>query len=99
MLAHGEQSVHQALPVWSHWANENWCMIGYHGVSVLADAAAKGMAGVDWDQALKLAVSSSSWPCAPSTPANASACAASASASACSNSASAAAWQLTAVKY
>ena len=61
MLAHGEQSVHQALPVWSHWANENWCMIGYHGVSVLADAAAKGMTGVDWDQALKLAVSSSGW--------------------------------------
>ena len=61
MLAHGEQSVHHALPVWSHWANENWCMIGYHGVSVLADAEAKGMSGVDWNAALALAVSSSSW--------------------------------------
>jgi len=43
MLAHYRQSVHKALPVWSHHGNENWCMIGYHGVSVLADAWAKGV--------------------------------------------------------
>ncbi len=42
MLAHYDQSVHPMLPVWSHHANENWCMIGYHAVSVIADAAAKG---------------------------------------------------------
>ena len=42
MLKHYEQSVHHALPVWSHMGNENWCMIGYHTVSVLADAVAKG---------------------------------------------------------
>ena len=42
MLKHYEQSVHHALPVWSHMGNENWCMIGYHAVSVLADAVAKG---------------------------------------------------------
>jgi hypothetical protein len=30
------------LPIWSHHANENWCMIGYHAVSVIADAHAKG---------------------------------------------------------
>ncbi len=41
MVKHYEQSPHHALPVWSHMANENWCMIGYHGVSVLADAFAK----------------------------------------------------------
>ena len=41
MLRHSEQSVHGLLPVWSHMANENWCMIGYHGVSVLSDAYAK----------------------------------------------------------
>ena len=41
MMKHYEQSVHGALPVWSHNANENWCMIGYHAVSVLADATAK----------------------------------------------------------
>ena len=43
MLAHYKQSVHKALPVWSHMGNENWCMIGYHGVSVLVDAWIKGV--------------------------------------------------------
>ena len=38
MLAHFDQSVHPMLPVWSHYANENWCMIGYHAVPVIADA-------------------------------------------------------------
>lgn len=41
MLAHYDQSVHRMLPVWSHYANENWCMIGYHSVSVIADAIVK----------------------------------------------------------
>ena len=44
MLKHSEQSVHGLLPVWSHMGNENWCMIGYHAVSVLADAYAKDVA-------------------------------------------------------
>ena len=43
MLAHQRQSVHGMLPVWSHYANENWCMTGYHAVSVLADAVVKGV--------------------------------------------------------
>lgn len=43
MMAHYNQSVHSMLPVWSHYANENWCMIGYHSVSVIADAMAKGV--------------------------------------------------------
>lgn len=43
MLAHQDQSVHGMLPIWSHYANENWCMIGYHSVSVLSDAIAKGV--------------------------------------------------------
>ena len=42
MLAHYDQSVHHMLPVWSHHANENWCMIGYHAVPVIADAIVKG---------------------------------------------------------
>jgi predicted alpha-1,2-mannosidase len=42
MLAHYDQSTLHMLPVWSHHANENWCMIGYHSVSVIADAALKG---------------------------------------------------------
>lgn len=43
MLAHQRQSVHGMLPIWSHMANDNWCMSGYHAVSVLADALAKGV--------------------------------------------------------
>ena len=41
-LAHQQQSVHNMLPVWSHMGNENWCMIGYHGVSVVGDYLTKG---------------------------------------------------------
>lgn len=47
MLKHSEQSVHGLLPVWSHMANENWCMIGYHGASVVADAYVKGTVNRD----------------------------------------------------
>lgn len=53
MLAHYDQSVHKMLPVWSHYANENWCMIGYHSVSVIADAIVTGnIEGVDAEKAL-----------------------------------------------
>lgn len=53
MLAHYDQSAHKMLPVWSHYANENWCMIGYHSVSVIADAVVKGnIEGVDAKHAL-----------------------------------------------
>lgn len=53
MLAHFDQSVHPMLPVWSHHANENWCMIGYHSVSVIADAAVKNPGSVDLRRALQ----------------------------------------------
>ena len=49
------------LPIWSHMANENWCMTGYHSVSVLSDAIAKGL-HVDGDKALEAMVSTSSVP-------------------------------------
>lgn len=53
MMAHYDQSAEHMLPVWSHYANENWCMIGYHSVAVLADAIVKGnLAGVDANKAL-----------------------------------------------
>lgn len=53
MLAHYDQSVHKMLPVWSHYANENWCMIGYHSVSVISDAIVKGnIEGVNAEKAL-----------------------------------------------
>ena len=53
MLAHYDQSVHKMLPVWSHYANENWCMIGYHSVSVISDAIVTGnLTGDEANQAL-----------------------------------------------
>ena len=61
MMAHREQSPHKILPVWSHMGNENWCMIGYHGVSVLADAFAKG-AKIDGGKALEAMHSSANLP-------------------------------------
>ena len=56
MLAHSDQSVHKMLPIWSHYANENWCMIGYHSVSVVADAIIKGNANFDPEKALQACV-------------------------------------------
>ncbi|WP_299156026.1 GH92 family glycosyl hydrolase [uncultured Christiangramia sp.] len=52
MMAHYDQSVHSMLPVWSHYGNENWCMIGYHSASVIADAIVKGNADFDQKHAL-----------------------------------------------
>jgi predicted alpha-1,2-mannosidase len=56
MLAHSDQSVHKMLPIWSHYANENWCMIGYHSVSVVADAIVKGNTNFDPEKALQACV-------------------------------------------
>ncbi len=56
MLAHQEQSVHGMLPIWSHYANENWCMIGYHATSVIADAMAKNVGDFDHKRALQASV-------------------------------------------
>ena len=42
MMAHYDQSALKMLPIWSHYANDNWCMSGYHSVSVIADAIIKG---------------------------------------------------------
>ena len=59
MLAHHDQSVHKMLPVWSHYANENWCMIGYHAVSVLADALIKGTTDADPKRILEACLNTS----------------------------------------
>lgn len=61
MLAHYDQSAHPMLPVWSHHANENWCMIGYHAVSVIADAAVKGNDGFDLGHALETCVNTADY--------------------------------------
>jgi predicted alpha-1,2-mannosidase len=52
MMAHYEQNSLQMLPIWSHYANDNWCMSGYHSVSVIADAVIKGVYNGDANQAL-----------------------------------------------
>ncbi len=62
MLAHSDQSVHKMLPIWSHYANENWCMIGYHSVSVIADAIVKGNTNFDKEKALQACVNTAKVP-------------------------------------
>ena len=56
MLAHHDQSVHNMLPIWSHYANENWCMIGYHATSVIADAMVKNVGDFDKSHALQASI-------------------------------------------
>ncbi|WP_293870354.1 GH92 family glycosyl hydrolase [Flavobacterium sp.] len=43
------------LPVWELASNETDCMIGYHSVSVMADAMAKGIKGFDYEKAFEAA--------------------------------------------
>ena len=40
------------MPIWDLSANYTGCMIGYHGVSVIADAYLKGLQGYDTEKAL-----------------------------------------------
>ena len=56
MLAHYDQSSLHMLPIWSHYANDNWCMSGYHSVSVIADAIIKGTYNGDANKALDACV-------------------------------------------
>lgn len=56
MLAHYDQSVLKMLPIWSHYANDNWCMSGYHSVSVVVDAILKGVYKGDANAALQACV-------------------------------------------
>lgn len=46
------------LPVWELASNETDCMIGYHSVSVIADAYMKGIRGFDTNLALEAMVAS-----------------------------------------
>ena len=56
MMAHYRQNSLNMLPIWSHYANENWCMSGYHSVSVVADAIVKGVYDGDAEAALAACV-------------------------------------------
>lgn len=53
MLAHADQSAHGILPVWSHHANDNWCMTGFHSLPVIADAWVKGIRSFNPEKALQ----------------------------------------------
>lgn len=56
MLAHFDQNSLKMLPIWSHYANDNWCMSGYHSVSVVADAIVKGVFNGDAEKALQACI-------------------------------------------
>jgi len=47
------------LPIWELAGNETGCMIGYHSVSVIADAYSKGIRGYDGKRALDAMIATS----------------------------------------
>lgn len=47
------------IPMWELAANDTRCMIGYHGVSVIADAYLKGITNIDTEKALQAMIESS----------------------------------------
>lgn len=68
MLAHYDQSVEHMLPIWSFYGNETWCMIGYHAVSVIADAIVKDIPGFDYErafEAIKTTATNPNYDCLP----------------------------------
>ncbi|MBO9694526.1 GH92 family glycosyl hydrolase [Chryseobacterium sp.] len=56
MMAHYHQFSMKMLPIWSHYANDNWCMSGYHSVSVVTDAIIKGNYEGDPEEVLKACI-------------------------------------------
>jgi len=46
------------LPIWELASNETYCMIGYHSVSVIADAMINGVKGFDYEKAYEAAKNS-----------------------------------------
>lgn len=68
MLAHYDKSVEHMLPIWSFYGNETWCMIGYHAVSVIADAIMKDVQGFDYErayEAMKTTATNPNYDCLP----------------------------------
>lgn len=59
MMVHYEQSTLNMLPIWSHYANDNWCMSGYHAVSLVTDAILKGVYAGDPNRALDACIATS----------------------------------------
>ncbi|MDO5571897.1 MAG: GH92 family glycosyl hydrolase [Bacteroidales bacterium] len=68
MLAHYDKSVEKMLPIWSFYGNETWCMIGYHSVSVIADAIMKEVKGFNYErafEAMKTTATNKNYDCLP----------------------------------
>jgi len=65
MLAHQSQSAFNMLPTWSMHHNENFCMIGYHGVPVVVDAWMKGLVDAPKEQVLQALLDTTTQPGAP----------------------------------
>jgi len=51
MLAEYKESGLHTTPIWPLWGNETWCMIGYHSVTVMAEAYLKRFRGFDAEAA------------------------------------------------
>lgn len=49
LIEQGEAQGH--LPIWTLWGKENYCMIGNHSVSIVAEAYHKGFRGFDAERA------------------------------------------------
>jgi predicted alpha-1,2-mannosidase len=47
MLAEYTELGEHTTPIWPLWANETWCMIGYHSVDMIAEAYLDGFRGFD----------------------------------------------------
>ncbi len=41
------------IPIWGLWGKDNYCMVGNHGVSIIAEAYHKGFRGFDAERAFK----------------------------------------------
>ena len=42
------------IPIWALWGKDNYCMVGNHGVSVIAEAYRKGFRGFDAERAFDI---------------------------------------------
>jgi predicted alpha-1,2-mannosidase len=51
MLAEYQELGQHTTPIWPLWANETWCMIGYHSVDMMTAAYLDGFRGFDADTA------------------------------------------------
>jgi predicted alpha-1,2-mannosidase len=51
MLAEYTELGRHTTPIWPLWANETWCMIGYHSVDMITEACLEGFRGFDADAA------------------------------------------------